>query len=93
MVWVGPLTALTHTQCQSCGGVNCQVVEPEEGYPETRNSKGIQCPKCGHVHDDSYEYFDGIDGDAEIECSNCEAKLSVSKTVSITYSAHLKVNQ
>lgn len=36
MVWVGPMTALTHTQCQSCGGVNCQVVEPEEETKQIR---------------------------------------------------------
>jgi hypothetical protein len=28
MIWMGPLTALTHTQCYDCGGINCQV--PDE---------------------------------------------------------------
>lgn len=30
VTWRGPLSALTHTQCDSCGGVNCQEVEPVE---------------------------------------------------------------
>ncbi len=37
--WKGPLTALTHTECSSCGRTNCQIPEPtEEGQP---------CPHCG----------------------------------------------
>lgn len=28
VTWRGPLTNLTHTQCESCGGINCQ--EPEK---------------------------------------------------------------
>jgi hypothetical protein len=27
VTWRGPLIALTHTQCASCGGINCQVAE------------------------------------------------------------------
>ena len=27
VIWMGPLTALTHTQCKSCGGTDCQEVE------------------------------------------------------------------
>ncbi len=30
VTWRGPLSALTHTECESCGGVNCQVVEQPE---------------------------------------------------------------
>lgn len=30
VIWMGPLVALTHTQCQSCGGRNCQCPEPLE---------------------------------------------------------------
>lgn len=26
--WQGPLGALTHTKCLSCGAINCQVEEP-----------------------------------------------------------------
>lgn len=28
VTWRGPLSALTHTQCKGCGGINCQVCEP-----------------------------------------------------------------
>lgn len=27
--WKGPWSALTHTECPDCGGVNCQAAEPE----------------------------------------------------------------
>jgi hypothetical protein len=27
VIWMGPITSLTHTQCQACGGVNCQETE------------------------------------------------------------------
>lgn len=27
VTWRGPLSALTHTECSSCGGINCQQVE------------------------------------------------------------------
>lgn len=29
VIWVGPLSNLTHTECQSCGATNSQVVEEE----------------------------------------------------------------
>ena len=40
VTWRGPLSALTHTECESCGGQNCQVAEPvaddtDEPQPET----------------------------------------------------------
>jgi len=32
VIWMGPLAALTHTQCQSCGEESCQEpeVQPDE---------------------------------------------------------------
>jgi len=30
VTWRGPLSALTHTECESCGGINCQLVECEQ---------------------------------------------------------------
>lgn len=35
VTWRGPLSALTHTECESCGGQNCQVVDvpPNEDEP------------------------------------------------------------
>jgi hypothetical protein len=29
VIWRGPLSDLTHTQCRSCGGINCQRATPE----------------------------------------------------------------
>lgn len=29
--WMGPLSALTHTECPHCGGINCQRAEPNDG--------------------------------------------------------------
>ena len=31
VIWQGPLTALTHTECQSCGEINCQRVKDNQG--------------------------------------------------------------
>lgn len=31
VTWRGPLSALTHTQCESCGGINCQMPEDSDG--------------------------------------------------------------
>lgn len=33
VLWMGPLAAMTHTQCQDCGRTNCQEREsaPEQG--------------------------------------------------------------
>lgn len=30
VLWIGPLTNLSHTECQNCGAKNMQVVEEEE---------------------------------------------------------------
>lgn len=30
VTWRGPWSALTHTECESCGGINCQVIEQVE---------------------------------------------------------------
>lgn len=27
VIWVGPMSALTHTECQECGAIDSQVVE------------------------------------------------------------------
>lgn len=29
VIWKGPFSNLTHTECQQCGGTNCQTV-PED---------------------------------------------------------------
>jgi hypothetical protein len=30
VLWMGPITNLTHTECQSCGRINNQVVEMQD---------------------------------------------------------------
>jgi hypothetical protein len=40
VIWMGPLTALTHTQCRQCGGINCQETE-------FAPCGAIECDKCG----------------------------------------------
>lgn len=30
VTWRGPFSALTHTECSSCGGINCQRVTPQD---------------------------------------------------------------
>jgi hypothetical protein len=37
VTWVGPLTSLTHTECQNCGAVNSQV--DEEADEEAENER------------------------------------------------------
>jgi hypothetical protein len=29
VIWMGPLVNLTHTECQNCGGINCQRVDDD----------------------------------------------------------------
>ena len=45
VTWRGPLVALTHTECESCGGMNCQIVhlpdddeEGDDGEDEVPNA-------------------------------------------------------
>lgn len=61
VTWRGPLVALTHTQCDSCGERNCQVVaDADDEYMENErcpfcNGDGadplcdyaVECPRCG----------------------------------------------
>lgn len=30
VLWMGPIVCLSHTECQSCGSINCQI--PEEDF-------------------------------------------------------------
>jgi hypothetical protein len=34
VTWRGPFSALTHTECSSCGATNCQRPEPSEDEEE-----------------------------------------------------------
>lgn len=53
----------------------------------TYNEDNIKCPKCGYVFRDSCE-FDGDDG--EVECGECDAVISYSRNISVSYSATVK---
>lgn len=57
VIWVGPFSNLTHTECQNCGGINCQVPESRvcetcdgEGQVETGSFEAAHhiqtCPDC-----------------------------------------------
>lgn len=67
VTWRGPLTALTHTECSHCGGVNCQEVEDDHDH-----DPGDCCPNCcgdGVV----YSCFDECACvDPESGCDECE---------------------
>jgi hypothetical protein len=54
VTWRGPIANLTHTECGSCGGRNCQVFEDElgDGGPCALCADGdwpagaVTCPRC-----------------------------------------------
>jgi len=52
--WMGPMSRLTHTECQHCGGTNCQRADqPEEEEPETA---ACGCGARGEInYDDGHE--------------------------------------
>lgn len=54
---------------------------------ETRNGVGIECPKCGFVHRDSFE-FEAECG--ELECHGCGVPLEWSRHIVVTYIAGVK---
>jgi hypothetical protein len=49
VTWRGPLYALTHTECESCGGQNCQVVDvpPNEDEPRPETFVGSSLMRGG----------------------------------------------
>lgn len=67
------------------GGIKKEApsVEP------TSHTDQITCPKCGYEDKDSWEWnMDGEEG--EYECPGCEAKLHVTRHVTVEYSAEVK---
>lgn len=44
VTWQGPLRELTHTQCQNCGGINCQIIDPVTDSDS--ECEEILCPLC-----------------------------------------------
>ena len=39
VIWKGPLSALTHTECQHCGEINCQIIEEPEPEQESEQQE------------------------------------------------------
>lgn len=46
VTWRGPLIALTHTQCGSCGEKNCQVVADEDDDERIIEPQNEWCDDC-----------------------------------------------
>lgn len=47
----------------------------------------IACPVCGEINRDLREIGDGGEGDHETECEHCDAPLTISRMVSVSYRA------
>ena len=47
VTWRGPLSALTHTECESCGGINCQLVERDQEDEDAELCGGPSGPSAG----------------------------------------------
>ena len=47
VTWQGPLSELTHTQCQNCGGINCQIIETNSNYCDEQETEGERDGKSG----------------------------------------------
>lgn len=74
--------------CYYTDGVYCDSCRKEVVDEQIRQFSGdttfeseVVCPWCGHRHSDSWEYSEG-----QQECSNCERKFEMSRTVEVTYS-------
>lgn len=53
-------------------------------------TRNIICPYCGWEDKDSWEVFDGEDGDGaetEVDCGNCEKTFSVILNVEFSYTS------
>lgn len=63
VTWRGPLIALTHTQCESCGETNCQVAEGvderEELVKERDISIAMLAAWCVSVDENGTGWGDG----------------------------------
>jgi hypothetical protein len=66
VTWRGPLTALTHTECSKCGGVDIQSPDDFDYLDEPD-----ECPNCGG-ESVTYDCIDGMCLDAERGCEFCE---------------------
>ena len=39
VIWKGPLSNLTHTECQSCGRINNHIVDPQDDDEEQEDEQ------------------------------------------------------
>jgi DNA-directed RNA polymerase subunit RPC12/RpoP len=51
---------------------------------QTFNNHGVECPYCGYVDRDSWEWCDES-GDDEHECGSCSKVFAACVSVSVTY--------
>lgn len=54
---------------------------------ETNNKEGVECPWCGHIERDSWEWGADADSGLDIECGACERPISITRNVFISWSA------
>lgn len=40
VTWRGPYSMLTHTECSTCGGINCQQVDEDEPEDDAERLEG-----------------------------------------------------
>ena len=51
----------------------------------TNNNDWVECPYCGHRHQDSWEWFRGEEDDKDVECEGCEKPFLASLQIHHTY--------
>jgi hypothetical protein len=49
--------------------------------------RNVFCPNCGHENLDSWAIGDGEEGTFEIECSHCDEPLTITRHITIEYTA------
>jgi transcription elongation factor Elf1 len=55
---------------------------------DTEYTDFITCPYCGYEDQDSWEVDFGNSECTEIECTNCEKEINVTRHISVSYSAY-----
>ena len=47
VLWQGPISNFTHTECLSCGAINSQKIEDDEDEDECEcDTLGSECSSC-----------------------------------------------
>lgn len=77
VTWCGPLSALTHTECSSCGGVNRQRVED----PYAGGHDDGECWNCGGEGYVSSCFEECACMDPESGCDLCTRRCDVCNPV------------